>query len=163
MEAYLLKSKRPSAKQIFDYKTKFVNRNSEFKWGLKEIRTHQHTIDEAWEITQKSVLNNQYEDIHCWVFTELSFLELLESLNNLNLFDFKIKQFFKRTGIEFIVSLEAVDLSVDKSELIKIQLESISKTKKDLTGIFRNLSLDYAAWKVLSIIRNLKKKIFVSS
>ena len=143
---------------LFDYKSEFVNRNSEFKWGLKEILIHEHTIDEAWEITQNSILNNHYEDVHCWVFKELTFLELLKTLVNLNLFDFKITKFFNRTGIEFFVSLEAMDLNINKNERIKIQLESIKKVQKELSGIFKHPSLDYSLWKLLNIIRHIKKK-----
>lgn len=160
IEAFFLKSKRPSLKQIFDYKSGFVHRQKDYNnLGFTEKLIYEHSLTEAFEITRKAFDTNQYEDVHCWVFTELSFLELLESLINLDLFDFKIKQFFKRTEIEFIVSLEAMDLNIDKSERIKIQLESISKAKKDIVGIFRILSLDYASWRTLGIIRNIKKKI----
>jgi predicted SAM-dependent methyltransferase len=160
LDAYLLKSKKPSARQIFDYKSQFVNRNTVFKWGLKEILIHEHTLDEAWQIAKNSVLNENYEDVHCWVFTEFSFIELLKSLVKLNLLDFKIKNFFKRTGIEFFINLEAVNSKVNKDELIKSQIESITKVQKEMNGIFRFAFLEYNSWKFLSTIRNLKKKFF---
>jgi predicted SAM-dependent methyltransferase len=159
LEAYLCNSKRPSAGQVFDYKSQFVNRNSKFKFGIKEELIYEHTLEEAWEITQNSILKNHYEDVHCWVFTELSFLDLLISLVKLNLFDFKIAKFFNTTGIEFIVSLEAMDLALNKNDRMKIQIESIEKTQKKLKGIFNFPLLVYGSWMILNIIRNLRKKI----
>jgi len=101
LEAYLLQSKKPSTRQIFDYKSEYINRNKGFTWSLKEKLIREHSISESWDITQNAFENNNYEDVHCWVFTELSFLELINTLVNLNLFDFKIANFFDRTGIEF--------------------------------------------------------------
>ena len=161
LEAYLLQSKKPSTRQIFDYKSEYINRNKGFTWSLKEKLIREHSISESWDITQNAFENNNYEDVHCWVFTELSFLELINTLVNLNLFDFKIANFFDRTGIEFFVSLEAMDSDTNSNERIKIQLESINTVQKKISRPFRQSIHDFRSWKVVNILRYIKKK-FVS-
>lgn len=159
LEAYLYNSKKPSAGQVFDYKSKYVNRNCKFKWGIKEVLLYEHSIDEAWEITRNSIVSNHYEDVHCWVFTELSFLDLLTTLINLNLFDFKIAKFFKRTGIEFIVSFEAMDLKLNENDRKKIQLESILQAQNEIKRLFNFWLLEYGYWVFLNRMHKLKKKL----
>lgn len=161
LEAYLLQSKKPSSRQIFDYKSGYVNRNRDFTWSLKEKLIHEHSISESWEITQNAFRDNKYEDVHCWVFTELSFLELLKTLVSLDLFDFTITKFFGRTGIEFFVSLEVIDSDINSNERIKIQLESINTAQKKLSKTFRQSIHDFRSWKLVNILRYIKKK-FVS-
>jgi len=158
LEAYLLKSKKPTARQIFDYKSEYVNRNKAFTWSLKEKLIREHSISESWDITQNAFRNNNYEDVHCWVFTELSFLELIKTLVNLNLFDFKIANFFDRTGIEFFVSLEAMDSDIDPTERINVQLESIKTVQTKISRPFRQSIHDFRSTKVVNILRHIKKK-----
>jgi len=110
LEAYLRRSRKPSPRQVFDYFASAVARQNEIVWS-GEIHEHDlvniHTESKAWEITHQAFLNDTYQDVHCWVFTPDSFFGLLKTLINLNLFDFKVVQFYETDGCEFYVSLEA--------------------------------------------------------
>lgn len=111
-----------------------MHRRGKFSWNVKGFEKElvlEHTLDQAWEFAQNAFKNNEYVDVHCWVFTEVSFLELLKTFVNLDLFDFKIAQFFKKTGYEFFVSLEAIDSSLSLNECKRIQLDSINVVKKN--------------------------------
>ena len=163
LEAYLLQKKKPSVRQIFDYKSEFVHRRGNFSWNVKGFEkelVHDHTLDQAWEFAQNAFKNNEYVDVHCWVFTELSFLELLKTIVNLDLFDFKIAQFFERTGIEFFVSLEAIDSNLSLNERKRIQLDSINAVQKNLDNNFLHSLFDYKSWKTVHILRLIKRKFF---
>ncbi|MCW8805858.1 MAG: class I SAM-dependent methyltransferase [Ignavibacteriaceae bacterium] len=159
LEAYLLQSKKPSVRQIFDYKSEYVNRNKGFTWSLKEKTIPEHSISESWDITQNAFRNNNYEDVHCWVFTDLSFLDLIKTLVELDLFDFKIANFFDRTGIEFFVGLEAMDSNIDPTKRINVQLESIKTVQTKISRPFRQSIHDFSSTKVVSILRYIKKKL----
>ena len=161
LEAYLLQSKQPSLKQIFDYKSEFVHRNKEYMWsifGFKEKLIYEHSLNEAWEITKNAFSNKEYTDVHCWVFTDISFLELVKTLVNLDMFDFKIARFFPRTGHEFFVSLEALDSNLNKDDRLQIQFESINNIKKKINKPFRRVSFDYRSWKIVNILHFIKRK-----
>ena len=158
LEAYLLKSRRPSVKQMFDAKSEFVNRNEDYSWFFKEKLIHEHTLDEAWQITLDAFINNIYEDVHCWVFTESSFIELLKTIVHLNLFDFRIARFYKRTGHEFFVSLETLDPNLDSNERLKIQLDSINAVQKELGKPLNHPLFDLRSWGIINRFRFMTKK-----
>ena len=160
LEAFLLKSKKPSLKQIFGYKSEFVHRHKDYQWfGFAEKLIHEHSLYEAYEVTKNAFENNTYVDVHCWVFTEYSFLELLDTLVHLELFDFKVAHFFRRSGHEFFISLEAIDTTVSKEERLSIQLESFNVIKQKIGSPLRKVYYDYDSWKVLDIVHFIRKKL----
>jgi len=161
LEAYLLQEKKPSLRHIFDYKSEFVHRRGNFSWkvkGFEKELVHEHTLNQAWEIMQNAFKNNEYIDVHCWVFTELSFMELLKALVNLDLFDFKIAHFFRRAGIEFFVSLEAIDSNLSINERKRIQLDSISAFQNKLDNNFWYSIFDYKSSRIIHVLRLMKGK-----
>lgn len=116
IEAFLQRSRKPSPRQVFEYISSAVMHDGSIAWDcctpiepqkLQRI----HTQQEAWQLAQRSLLEDQYVDSHCWVFTPQSFFELLKSLIHIDLFDFKVEQFYKTAGCEFFVSLKTLDLT----------------------------------------------------
>ena len=159
LEAYTLKSRKPSVKQIFDAKSEFVHRHKKYKqFGFSENLVHEHTLKESWQIAKNAFDHNKYEDVHCWVFTEYSFVELLKTLAHLELFDFKISEFFKRSGHEFFISLEAINDFIEGNDKIQIQLSSIKKFQERISSPLSKIFHDYDSWKVLNLFRSMKTK-----
>lgn len=114
IEAYLFNSKKPSPKQIFDYYASVVSKQDKIVWSggvdISEL-TQIHSEEEAWNITNNTFAEGKYCDVHCWVFTPHSFVELLRSLIKLELFDFRVKEFFGTDGCEFYISLQSLDIA----------------------------------------------------
>lgn len=125
LEAYLQGARRPSPRQIFDYFSSAVSRHGEIAW---EGQAHEHELANihseahAWEVALRAAKSEVYEDVHCWVFTPESFFQLLKTLINLKLFDFKVKSFYETARCEFYVSLEALDEGIEHRQS---QLESL--------------------------------------
>jgi predicted SAM-dependent methyltransferase len=162
IEAYLTHSKKPSPKQIFDYHAEFVRRKRDFAWrvnGFEHELVHEHTLDKAWEVTRDAFVNNRYVDVHCWVFTDASFAELLRITALLDMLDFTIKQFFPRDGHEFFVSLEAIDQNLSERERHKVQLESIDTVIKKLKNPLQRPLFDLKTWKLVHILRLIKRSL----
>ncbi len=163
IEAYLQKRKAPSLRQIFDYHINFVRRNGDFSWrvnGLINELINEHSMQKAWVVTHDAYNNNEYVDVHCWVFTEISFFKLLEEITRLELFDFKVKEFFKRDGHEFYVTLEVIDQNLGFQERLKIQLDSMNAVLKQLSNPFNKMLFDYTTWKVVHLLRLIKRKVY---
>ncbi len=155
VDAYLRGMRKPSPRQIFDYHAEFVRRNGEFSWRIcaveKELK-HEHTLEKAFTITRDAYQNDQYVDVHCWVFTEQSFVNLLKDIAQLGLLDFKILKFFKRTGYEFFISLEALNFdseSYQKTDLIN----NLSYFEKQLSSMKYRTILDPLTWRLVHKLR----------
>ncbi|MBD3886956.1 methyltransferase domain-containing protein [Phormidium tenue FACHB-886] len=125
LDAYLRGARKPSPRQIFDFFSSVVSRQGEIAWegqAHEHELVHIHTESQAWEVALRAATSDIYEDVHCWVFTPDSFLQLLKTLINLKLFDFKVARFYETTRCEFYVSLEALE---EGSEPVQLQLESL--------------------------------------
>ena len=131
IEAYLMKLRKPSIRQIFDshYSHAFVDAPTAWsksfnKKELEKYYNHPHGVFELCRVVQEKSL---YSDSHCYTFTPESIIEIFETIIQLNLFDFKI-EFFSPTefnGMEFYVSLQKLPENKNHEERIKIQLDSL--------------------------------------
>ena len=132
IEAYLQQSQRPSPRQIFDHFSSAVSLHDNIGWGCPIDDTELslcHSMVEAFETTAEVYYNSSYCDVHCWVFTPASFFNLLKVLTELNLVEFKVKQFFETEGCEFFVILEAIDTALEVTQRRTIQLDSLTELK----------------------------------
>jgi predicted SAM-dependent methyltransferase len=123
VEAFLQHSRKPTTRQIFDYYSKF-----DYTWvdyGTASDLLHENRLKKAWDIVNEAYKKNTYEDVHCWTFTDRSFLDLIADINVTDLLNFKLKNFFETTGNEFYVSLQATDMELNAEEKRVIQAESI--------------------------------------
>jgi SAM-dependent methyltransferase len=137
VDAFLHHARKPSPRQVFDYMTSAVMYNGSIAWDSAiPIDPHQlkpmYSELEAWQFAQRSLLENQYIDAHCWVFTPQSFFNLLRSLIHLELLGFKVEKFHETAGCEFYVSLKALDLNaITVSDRQALQLASLPVDLED--------------------------------
>lgn len=135
VEAYLLGSRKPSLRQIFEFHSQIVFWQGQPGWNHEvepDDLARLYTDQVAWSITHQASIDHAYYDVHCWVFTPRTFFHLLRTLTALDLFDFKLVQYHEPTGCEFFVSLEAMDLMKNPDDRKAIQLESIPIIDRDV-------------------------------
>lgn len=154
IDAYLRGARQPAPRQIFEFFTSIAYLNDQITWSRDvEVREEElvrlHSAKTAWEVSSKVFSENTYHDVHCWVFTPNSFFELLKTLIEINLFDFKVSKFYQTEGCEFYVTLEALDLSEDRSNLRQAQLESLPNVASENSEL---------ADKVLFLTTELEKE-----
>jgi predicted SAM-dependent methyltransferase len=112
VEAFLRGNKKPSPRQIFEDISSSVTFRGNGAWNgfIDESELVRfHPIEKAWDIAKTSIETSDYFDVHCWVFTPLSFFTVLSELSALNLLRFEVAQFYETEGCEFFVSLRATD------------------------------------------------------
>jgi hypothetical protein len=117
VEAYLLEYTRPSIRQMFDHCSGARAVGPGECW-IKEIDTKQLApysgdiaLLLAYHQAQEIVAAARYFDSHCWVFTPLSFLELIEQAERLGLLPFILTGFHPTEAgdFEFFVNFERSD------------------------------------------------------
>lgn len=150
IEAYLLRRKQPSPRQIFDQHASSVSFQGNIVWSgpvdTTELVPIRSMVD-ALNIATTSIAENSYCDVHCWVFTPLSFFRLLEELSALNLVTYEVAQFHNTEGCEFLVSLRATESS---------QPTKIKKLADQLTQEIEQEDLN--AERATEAVFNLKKE-----
>jgi hypothetical protein len=125
---FLRGARKPSPRQIFDHLASAVTWRGAIAWDGLPNETELvpvHTLEEAWQRAHTAYRQDSYCDVHCWVFTSASFIDLLRALIRLGLLDYRIAHFFDTTGCEFYVSLEALDLSQDAETRKQAQFASL--------------------------------------
>src|SRR5262249_25759565 len=110
VDAYIRKLTRPSSGQVFDH----VAHVSQIGSGEPEVRPD--LIDMAYRHAEMVWAHDFYMDVHCHVFTDVSFLDVFEVLAYTGLLDFRVRALFParpRTN-EFVVSLEAGQFTMEE-------------------------------------------------
>ncbi len=134
IEAYLLGSRKPTPRQVFEFHSQVAFRQGQLGWS-HEVDPNElarlYTDRQAWELAHQASIDNEYHDVHCWVFTPCTFFQLLRTLIEIEMIDFKVAQYYETTGLEFFVSLKAMDLTKPLDERKTIQLESIPTLNRD--------------------------------
>ena len=107
LQAYLGRDRKPGFRQLFDYWASFATVNGALIWdaGTTVPPTRQVPSRTAWDIARAQSTDGIYHDVHCWVFTPVSFFEALATLIELDLLDFVVATFFPTAGHEFFVGL----------------------------------------------------------
>lgn len=135
VEAYLLGSRKPTPRQIFDFHSQVAFWQGQLGWN-HEVEAGElarlYTEQQAWDLAHQASIDHEYHDVHCWVFTPRTFFQLLRTLIGLGLVDFKVAQYHETMGLEFFVSLEAMDLTKHPDDRKAIQLESLPVIDRDL-------------------------------
>jgi len=129
VEAFLLKYRRPSLRQVFDHCWNAVVLDANDAW-VKQPNGRELpklsggvALQLAYDQCVEIVNHPRYIDSHCWVFTPASFLDNLGVLARLKLFPFLV-DFIEPTqpgSLEFIVRLTAVDSAEDPSVSASIE------------------------------------------
>ncbi len=114
--AYLDKRSKPAPGMVFDYMANYrLKVDPKQVWNGQLYNTegagpHRYSLSDALSYSLKNRDTNEYIDTHCHVFTPSSFINILKTLVNLRLLDFRVASFYEtRNGeYEFFVSLEKV-------------------------------------------------------
>lgn len=128
IEAWLLKRKTPSIKQVFDNCNLGIQVDKCAAWerDLRKVRLPRLVGDcglqYAYHQAKELAASPRYIDSHCWVFNPHSFLNLLRSLTELHLLPFKIESFAPTQfhEFEFFVQLRPHDPSDSDTVLASI-------------------------------------------
>lgn len=133
VDNYLQKLRKPSFRHIYDHFSKFTELHVADAWSegfdgrhLKPTKTPQ----EVYNVCIDAQQNDKYIDSHCSVFTEDSFFELINTVSELGLLDFKISKHFSVEPymFEFYVHLEKLDPALsatDKHLAFKSSLDAL--------------------------------------
>jgi len=112
IEAFLLKRRKPSIRQVFDSHYSSAPVDSSLAWSdsfdpTMLQRVHHHPIG-VFNLCREIVEKQLYMDSHCYTFTPESFIENLEVIFQLSLVDFKLEYLSEteKNGMEFYVSLK---------------------------------------------------------
>jgi SAM-dependent methyltransferase len=135
LEAYYLDYNRPSLRQVFDHTHQAA--------AIDPLKLWDQEIDlsmvppfcgeHALALAHKNILNSktQYTLARCWIFTPLSFLDLIEDASRLKLCSFVISQFASTEPreCEFFVCLRR-DSENDPETLLNKQLNAIEYVRQ---------------------------------
>jgi len=113
--AYLGASRRPAPAQVFDQGAYFSNLDALKNWrAVPDPAAHLSVANlrQALEVA-KAAAGGAYVDVHCWVFTPRSTLEVFLALFDLGLLPFRCSEFQNtpRDNNDFLVVLQKMDSS----------------------------------------------------
>jgi hypothetical protein len=136
VEAFLENYQRPSPRQVFEHFNSAVLYKGNHAWGEAPTSTdisRLYNISQAWHVTQKNFESDNYCDVHCWVFTPLSFFQLLSELAKIDLLKFDLVKFYPTEGCEFFVSLKSVEtVNLESINSLIAELEvNVDDSEKD--------------------------------
>jgi SAM-dependent methyltransferase len=118
VEASLINPTTPSIKQVFDNYTLARRVNKKTLWAAPatapQSLPHLHPRGIATTFV-KRVMDGEYVDCHCWIFTPRSFLDVLEALIAAGLTAYSVSAFFDTVPgqHEFVVQLQPDSRPVD--------------------------------------------------
>ncbi|WP_188611202.1 methyltransferase domain-containing protein [Chelatococcus reniformis] len=129
VEAYLLRSKQPSLRQVFDTAALGVAIDLAEAWeGRLDPSARRSEVlsrlQPALQLATSLHESPRYNDAHCWVFTPASFLDLVEEFATLGLFPFMIADLepTRRGALEFLVRLERPGSASDDAIFMSIEM-----------------------------------------
>lgn len=174
---YIEKSSHPSSQDLLDYLLSFrENIDAKEVWDgdlyLNSRSPHRHSLHDALAIADKTYKSKAYYDSHISVFTPTSFFNVISDLIELDLFSYKVRNFYDTEygAYEFIVvfeklgksdiniqkrSLPPIDATPTRRELEKslIQLqEENTKLRNELFALGRSFS-----WRITKPLRHVRK------
>jgi SAM-dependent methyltransferase len=152
--AYFGRYRIPMPREVIDHVLSHQHLHVVDAWNGAYPPKRIHTIDDLNGVAQLAndiLKNNSYHDVHCWVFTPLSFCKLMLEFSRLELCNFLCRNFFntQRNELEFFVQLQ-------KSDNRKVIIESWEKII-DLLEPSQKKSL---VARGFSYVRRLMQKTF---
>lgn len=119
VEAHLKKARQPAPHQVFDHISHYVEVDAAEAWKADFSPAHlvrQHSLRHAYESARESL--GTYLDVHCWVFTPGSFLDILVSAAEIGLISFEIAAFYptEPNTNEFLVCLRRLSPELSPEE-----------------------------------------------
>jgi 2-polyprenyl-3-methyl-5-hydroxy-6-metoxy-1,4-benzoquinol methylase len=114
IDAWLRKARTPLPRAVIEHHSLLRHVDAHAVWTenidlttLTPYTTMQHAVD----LARDALMHGTYHDVHCWVFTPVSFAALCADLASLNLIDFTCDYFIDtQPGTsEFFVSMTLTD------------------------------------------------------
>ncbi len=131
VEAYYQDLARPSLRQLFDHTVFAADVDPARIWSEPGVAARvgrlsgEHALALAHEQCREVLASGRYITCHCWVFTPLTFLDLIEAASRLELFPFVMNQVSvtEPGGFEFFASFRRDAARADA--LLGLQLSAI--------------------------------------
>jgi hypothetical protein len=140
VEAYLLRYRTPSIRQVFDHCHLAVQNDVELAWeAVQNPAALPSLTDKALALAYDQAVeisaHPRYIDSHCWVFTPLDFLAKMATLAKLSLFPFVVAyvQPTLRGTFEFLVGLQP---STDVNEILTSIERAMSVVEHDADELY---------------------------
>lgn len=137
VEAWLTRAERPSVRAVYDFYAHLVAVDALTVWagaGDYPSRPVDHRQGLDW--ARKATDPQEYLDVHCWVFTPTSFLDVLRQLMELGLLPFRVLAVHATEpgGDEFYVSLQLLGDGGTADERRRLQLASLPPRASSVAG-----------------------------
>jgi hypothetical protein len=155
---------------LYEHVSNACSSNGNISWTYLDLPVDispVHNLDDSVSMYEKSLKQEEYIDVHNWVFTKNSFELLIYDLNCLGLLDMQIIKGFETTENEFFVSLgkmknafvpstvERFNLAVNSLSEYGIPnqnqdlIKQISANKQEITRLKQEISdmLNSKTWK----------------
>lgn len=171
IEAWLADRRRPTVGSVYDFHSHYTEVDTAKVWD-RLLDPAELPVDHqrGLEWARKMIESGEYIDVHCWVFTPATFLELVEALMQLDLLRFKIAAFHDTIpgDLEFHVALERVDDAVADDVRRRAQLGSLPKpasTRPDVVPVVLSpRELRLVEWKrrAVTSARRLRERFGMS-
>lgn len=157
MYAKLVKARFPQPHVVLEYVLNVSKIDSAKAWRgrIDEARLERHhTIELAVDAARQVLDKGAYHDVHCWVFSPLSFAKLMEALAESGQLGFKCSDFYDTEfdTIEFFVGLQKCS---DRQEMVRSwkSMQQKIRRKEAKTGLGRQLATH--KWRVTAPLRTL--------
>jgi hypothetical protein len=163
VEAYLLRSRRPNLRQIFDQVAFDLPVDTYTLWrnGIRPIDNVEETLEAAFSETIKVQNEQFYKNVHCWVFTPESFLQSMYFISSLGLSKFELTEFWPTElgAGEFITVMRKLPQDLSKVEVFRRQRLALEKFGLQKRWLDRPQSINQNYCKV-DRLRFLFSRIF---
>ena len=140
VDANLRNLRQPSYRQAYDFYARAIagQVDADAVWaGAADYTTtlpdhHDDPDAAALAACRRMQTSDAFVDVHCYVFTPDSFLDLFAKLARLDLVDFELASFFPTEvgALEFTVGLRLLDSSIGREAMRASQLRSISLVRE---------------------------------
>ena len=136
LAAYAVKARVPQPQQLLDHLlgTSVVDIVAAWEGKIDPACLKKHaTVPQALNTTQDMITNGTYHDVHCWIFTPLSFAQLFLELAENGLVNLACDNFTETQEYtyEFFVSLKPSD---DKKYIVDSWVRMIEAVNDHISG-----------------------------
>ena len=140
LDSYFQKRRTPSAREVFDHLLNFCHVHPADAWANRyplQDTGERLSWDQINDLANSINQDHAYHDVHCLIFTPISFVNLMIDLAKLELHHFACDQFFDTQygDIEFIVRMKVVqDKGLVLSSWIQVRDQFIAQEKKAISA-----------------------------
>ena len=121
LAAFAIKARIPTTQCLLDFCLNEVPVDCVAAWqGTLDVASLKkaHSLEGALHVARDALQNGTYHDVHCWVFTPVSFAALFAEMSRQGLIDFACTDFYdtQENEIEFIVNMRVSDNAFERTQ-----------------------------------------------